>query len=138
MEKTCRECGSPDPESGWVAKGNICKECQRAWAKQHYQDNKQTYLDKAQRNREKYFETHRPWLLNYWIENPCVDCGETDPVVLDFDHRNPDEKLFDISRAFLSQRPWKKILDEINKCDVRCANCHRRRTAKQCNWWMAA
>jgi hypothetical protein len=51
-----------------------------------------------------------------------------DPVVLEFDHLR--DKLFDIGQS-LPYRNWQTILDEIAKCDVLCANCHRRRTAKR-------
>jgi hypothetical protein len=50
--------------------------------------------------------------------------------VLEFDHRNADHKHFDISDA-LFRRKWSEIEAELQLCDVRCANCHRRRTAQQ-------
>ena len=56
----------------------------------------------------------------------CMDCPETDPIVLEFHHRNPDEKLFTIGRA-TGTESVPKLLAEIEKCDVVCANCHRRR-----------
>jgi hypothetical protein len=68
------------------------------------------------------------YLIDYFRSHPCVDCGERDPVVLEFDHLA--EKLFDIGQA-LPYRSWQSILEEIEKCDVVCANCHRRRTAKR-------
>jgi hypothetical protein len=63
--------------------------------------------------------------------HPCVDCGESDPVVLEFDHRDPAAKSFSIGDALGKTWQWEKIAAEIAKCDVRCANCHRRRTARQ-------
>jgi hypothetical protein len=55
----------------------------------------------------------------------CVDCGEHDPVVLDFDHRHDKRG----SVAALAYHCGEATLDrEIAKCDVRCANCHRMRT----------
>jgi hypothetical protein len=68
------------------------------------------------------------WLIEYFRMNPCGDCGETDPIVLEFDHLR--DKSFAIGPQ-LSQRSWQSILDEIDKCDVVCANCHRRRTARR-------
>lgn len=72
-------------------------------------------------------------VFDYLLEHPCVDCGEPDPVVLDFDHRVPGEKSFNICVRRLDTG-WDKIKAEIDKCDVRCANCHRRRTARQFDW----
>jgi hypothetical protein len=68
------------------------------------------------------------YLIEYFRNHPCNDCGETDPVVLEFDHLN--DKSFDIGQA-LPYRNWQSILDEIGKCEVVCANCHRRRTAQR-------
>jgi hypothetical protein len=50
--------------------------------------------------------------------------------VLEFDHLEGEDKSFNIGQA-LSYRNWQSILDEIEKCDVVCANCHRRRTARR-------
>ena len=54
-----------------------------------------------------------------------MDCGESDPLVLEFDHLR--DKSFAISRGW-ADRGWESILREIEKCEVVCANCHRRRT----------
>jgi len=64
----------------------------------------------------------------------CVDCGEGDPVVLQFDHVDPDTKEMAIAEA--TNRGWKveRIAEEILKCVVRCANCHLRKTAAQFGW----
>lgn len=68
------------------------------------------------------------YLLEHFRTHPCTDCGESDPVVLEFDHLR--DKLFDVSAA-LTQRAWPSILAEIAKCEVVCSNCHRRRTARR-------
>ena len=64
--------------------------------------------------------------MNYLSEHRCCDCGETDPVVLEFDHLT--DKSFGIAGG-LRYRNWASVLAEIEKCEVVCANCHRRRTA---------
>lgn len=110
-----------------------CIDCEKEYRRQHYIDNKEKYLVKARRNEEKYRKELLNFLLSYFKENPCVDCGERDPVVLEFDHVR-GEKLTEVSVLMARQHNLKKIKNEISKCDVRCANCHRRRTAKQLGW----
>lgn len=68
----------------------------------------------------------RKYIWNYKLGHPCATCGEADPIVLEFDHRDRKQKLFAISR--MRFRTIEKLKAEIAKCDVRCANCHRRRT----------
>ena len=53
----------------------------------------------------------------------CKKCGERDPLLLQFHHRNPAEKSFRISAALT--RPWGVLLAEIAKCDVLCLSCHK-------------
>jgi hypothetical protein len=72
----------------------------------------------------------KDFISEYFKTHPCVDCGESDPIVLDFDHVR-GEKLYDVSRAVnQGYRLW-KVIQEIEKCEVRCANCHRRITHKR-------
>lgn len=61
----------------------------------------------------------------------CKDCPEKDPVVLDFHHRDPKKKKFIIGWAVQQPLSWGKISKEIAKCDVLCANDHRRREHKR-------
>jgi len=70
----------------------------------------------------------RLYLREYKENLGCLDCGEKYPFfMLDFDHRPGEEKMFNLShlRQFSSME---KVLEEIEKCDVVCANCHRIRT----------
>jgi hypothetical protein len=69
------------------------------------------------------------------IKSKCMDCGISDPRVLEFDHRPEEEKQFDISRSVAgSTRSWKSIEEEINKCDIVCSNCHKIRTMTRGNY----
>ena len=65
----------------------------------------------------------------------CVDCGESDPVVLHFDHRVEGEKAFQIGAGGgagnARGRGMEAVLKEAAKCDLRCANCHTKRTASR-------
>jgi hypothetical protein len=96
--------------------------------RQHYLANKQRYVDQARERKQTQAQRRTAYLLAFFVEHPCIDCGETDPVVLEFDHLS--DKCFDVGQA-LPYRNWEAILAEIRKCDVVCANCHRRRTARR-------
>jgi hypothetical protein len=69
-------------------------------------------------------------VYDYLAKHPCVDCGESDPVVLDFDHVR-GQKFMNVKRMLSGTYSLKRIFEEIEKCDVRCANCHRRATAQR-------
>jgi len=63
----------------------------------------------------------------------CCICGyKLHAVALDFDHLDPSEKDFTIGTKY-THKPWQSILDEIEKCRILCANCHRVETLKQRN-----
>lgn len=111
-----------------------CKECTRKNIKNHYINNRKYYLNKAQkRNLELRTEINN-YILGYLKDHCCIDCGESDPVVLEFDHRDRAKKDAHVS-GFLRAMRLDRVKSEIEKCDVRCANCHRKKTAKEFNWF---
>ena len=110
-----------------------CRLCHAALRRQHYIKNKSDYVRRAIAQVKRRRDENRKQLYRYLSSHPCVDCGETDIVVLEFDHRLPAEKVRDVS-GLAARRVWASVLKEIEKCDVRCVNCHRRRTARQFNW----
>jgi hypothetical protein len=69
------------------------------------------------------------FLLEYLRGQPCVDCGEADPVVLDFDHVG--QKRWGVVQLAGRECSLTALEREIAECEVRCANCHRRRTIVQ-------
>lgn len=71
-------------------------------------------------------------VYQYLSTHPCVDCGEADIVVLEFDHVR-GEKTFGISVGMRLGYAVETIMAEISKCDVRCANCHKKRHARSSN-----
>lgn len=75
----------------------------------------------------------RQFVLDYLKNHPCVDCKESDPIVLEFDHVR-GEKKFNIS-CLINSTNIDILSQEIKKCEVRCANCHKRKTAKQFNYF---
>lgn len=76
----------------------------------------------------------RMFLLTYLQSHPCVDCGESDIVVLEFDHLPHHKKQCTVS-SLLTGASIKRLQAEIDKCEVVCSNCHTRRTANRAGWW---
>jgi hypothetical protein len=131
--KKCYRCGASKSAEHFAwrnkAKGrhdSFCRPCRAAYKKEHYAANRQLYIDRAQKRKQQLALERTVYLIEYFRTHPCVDCGEADPVVLEFDHLR--DKLFSVG-MHLTRRSWQDILDEIEKCQVVCANCHRRRTA---------
>ena len=69
----------------------------------------------------------RAYVHQHLSIHPCVDCGEKDIVVLEFDHVR-GIKEYSINRMLNHNGSLECMIIEIEKCDVRCANCHRRKT----------
>ncbi len=111
-----------------------CRRCkrvqQRAWYGRHQAEQaERTNGKRVQRRRAS-----REKLFAYLQSAACLDCGETHPACLDFDHVR-GEKTMAVSTLVRRGYAWKTIEREILKCDVRCANCHRKRTAREQRWY---
>lgn len=104
------------------------KEDQASAARKHYLENKSKCIERAKLSKIKYKKEVSEFLKEYLLRNPCVDCGEKDIIVLEFDHRKGVDKKFNIGESMKKGYSMKNIQLEIDKCDVRCANCHRRKT----------
>lgn len=66
----------------------------------------------------------RAKVREYKVSRGCADCGIKHPAVLAFHHRDPHTKRFCIRDAVASKIPWLLVADEMEQCDVLCANCH--------------
>jgi len=133
--RRCGRCGELKPidQFAWRRRrrrqrDNMCAPCRSAYGREHYLANRQRYIDAEARRKRARVERRTRWLIKFFDSHPCVDCGEPDPIVLEFDHLR--DKRFEVMKQFAS-RNWQEILDEIEKCDAVCANCHRRRTARR-------
>jgi hypothetical protein len=144
--KTCKECKVEKDiqEFPWKnkAKGirvGRCNICHNKWYKAYFSktDNKKKQIERVNSVNKKQIEKAREYVYEYLVKNPCVDCGEKNPIVLEFDHRETLEKAFSICSALSSHSyvSMELLVSEIEKCDIRCANCHRIKTAKQQNYW---
>ena len=105
----------------------VCKSCKAEYDKKFYNKNPKAYY---QKNRKHH--TKKRYFIQRFkkIHGKCVDCGITDWRVLEFDHIKGDKK-FNIGEY---QRFGMELLkEEIRKCEVRCANCHRIKTMERLN-----
>ncbi len=138
--KKCSKCKKEKPIEEFNFKNKAkkirqrsCRQCTRLEIRNHYYRNKEYYLKKTKERNTKKREEVKRFILDFLLKHPCVDCGENNPVVLDFDHR--DDKIASVSDFVKKRSSLKIIQKEISKCEVRCANCHRRKTAKDFNWY---
>ncbi len=140
--KVCSRCRLRLPSQSFSTRSNIentltsyCKECAKVYCRIHYQANKLEHNRRRYLNQLRYARENRARLREYLSAKRCVDCGEDDPLVLDCDHVR-GSKEFNIANG-ISQYCWKRIELELAKCDVRCSNCHRRKTARERQWFKA-
>lgn len=118
-----------------------CKDCYRDYRKtysaEHYQKYGDAYRARATIRRLKIKRALQIHLMEYMVDKSCIVCGEHDIRVLEFDHLDPKLKSFSIARAVTDGLKWDIILDEINKCQILCSNCHKKKTAIQYGWFKA-
>jgi 5-methylcytosine-specific restriction endonuclease McrA len=107
------------------------KAYQKKYQKDYYAQNAEAVKARMRQSNKLKREERKLFLLEYLLVNPCVDCGETDLVVLEFDHTRGTKSA---NITALLTASMTKLLEELNKCDVVCANCHTRRTAKRAGW----
>ena len=109
---------------------------QKRAARKHYLENKALYVKRAKVGKKKSIARNREFLLQYLLRHPCIDCREDNPIVLEFDHKKELIKLGNLSNMMMNGVSINKLQLELEKCDVRCANCHRIKTAKEEDWWI--
>ena len=113
---------------------HLCRVCAREASRAYYVRNPSPYKARAAANNARFRARNREKLREYLAASKCADCGIGDFEVLEFDHRDPKEKRYEVSNLAQGAGSWAAILKEIAKCDVVCANCHRRRTARHFGW----
>lgn len=132
--KHCAKCEADLPLDAFTKNrakkdglNHACRVCHSGYTKAHYVANKAYYVAKARRNSAPVRKLIVEFLA--WLKDvPCADCNKKFPsVCMDFDHVR-GVKTLNLSRA---QHNWwiiEQIQEEVMKCEVVCANCHRLRT----------
>lgn len=134
MKITCTKCGDTKPENEFHWKNKklgkrclFCRDCKKEIQKQYYNANKEAYLAKIMETRRIRKSKALQLAKEYLEIHPCVDCGEADIRKLEFDH------VFGVKRLAVCQMiqegySWDAISQEIDKCEIRCGNCHMIKT----------
>lgn len=104
-----------------------CKICDNSRSTAYHHKNKENLLPKIYARKLKRIIRNKEYINNYFSTHHCIDCDEKDVRVLDFDHVR-GVKEAGISRMATDGVNLQKIILEIEKCEVRCANCHRKKT----------
>jgi hypothetical protein len=109
---------------------HYCKGCATSiaseWRKKNEQKHAQNRKNAATRNQDKLWQV--------LSDAECVDCKIKDPYVLQFDHKDQLTKTCNIA-VMTWNFSWERIQEEIDKCEVRCANCHQKKSAFQLGLW---
>lgn len=134
--KLCRGCGSLRTPEQFALKDSRtgqrhsqCRECGRRRSREHYRANRVAYIARNRRNSLLLRRRNADVVYEYLLRHPCTSCAESDPVVLEFNHRDPRSKIANVSDLVRSGCSIERLLDEIAKCDVVCANCHQQLTS---------
>jgi len=137
--KLCKKCGLEKPSTNdyfslcWNRKDGFypyCKDCVNKRNRERHKNGNITYKTKIKKQRLALISRNQEYIFGYLSQKSCIDCGENRLGVLEFDHVR-GEKKYSLCEMAHNSISLKKIIEEISKCEVRCANCHRLKTNNQ-------
>jgi hypothetical protein len=139
--KQCAHCKEekPDSEFAWNNKllgrrQKHCRACMKMFNRQSYERRDEKRKREVQENRKRRVMEVQQYVWDYLSVHPCVRCGESDPRVLEFVHIKGN-KFQSISKMISDGHTIRSVKKEIAKCQVLCANCHRKKTIKERGWF---
>ena len=100
-----------------------------------YSENKDSAFKARIKYKKEIRQIKRDFVIEYLSTHPCIDCGEDDILVLEFDHVG--KKNFTIGQTWQLGHSLETLKKEIELCEVCCANCHKKKTANQLGWFKA-
>lgn len=136
--KKCGKCRK-DLELSQFSFRNKSKDVRMSWCKlcvksyDRERQNSKIYLDRKYELVKARQEIAREYIWRILSGNSCKDCGNENPIVLQFDHIDPKEKSYNVSEML--NNSLQMIQEEIDKCEIRCANCHTVKTFTQFGFW---
>jgi hypothetical protein len=132
--KTCNKCKIEKSLDNFPPRkssvGPYCLDCKKEYDREYYNKTSDKRKSYKKKNNKVIRKRNLEYIRNFLKDKSCIDCDESDIIVLEFDHR--ENKEYNISE--MAYYSLEKIKKEIEKCDIRCANCHRRKTFKQFGW----
>ena len=132
MTKLCSKCGVVKDEEDFAKSKKKdgrqvwCRSCRKKYDRARYYARDGVEKERQTVKNRRISQRNRDYVWQYRSTHPCVDCGEDDPVVLQFDHVR-GEKRFALALACGHRYSLETIQEEIEKCEIRCANCHLKR-----------
>ncbi len=138
--KVCTKCKDEKDEEFFFFKNKVknirrtyCNECEKESKNAYYKKNSERISINIVKAKKERVRIAQEFVVEYLKTHPCVDCTESDIIVLDFDHLSDKKKS--VSTMVCDGLALETIKKEIDKCEVRCANCHRRKTSKQFGYY---
>ena len=127
-QRRCSRCDRSLPLSSFNRDQWWCRECFR----HYYRERAEHHRQRANALKRRRVAEAQAFVLDVLRRAPCADCGERDPVVLEFDHVGP--KQAHVATLVMHGVRLPRLAGEIERCEVVCACCHRRRTARRAGW----
>ena len=108
----------------------VCANCHRVRTRDRGRITASTDATRELERKRRYWRSQLR-MLERLKRRPCADCGGVFPgCAMDFDHRDPAQKRYTVSRM-VGRAGTARIMAEVAKCDIVCANCHRDRTHRR-------
>jgi hypothetical protein len=139
--KKCDHCKKlkDEEEFNWKFKSlgvrhKTCRECMHGFNKTYFEGPaKEKHLQQVNERKQEARQYARDYVMNYLQTHPCSRCGESDVRVLEFHHVG--EKDLAVAAMVSGGFSVERIQAEIDKCEVLCANCHRKLTTDERGWF---
>lgn len=136
LTKTCSKCKQTRSVTSFRKRkanqdgyNGFCKLCHSDYEKNHYSNQSEIIKQQRRTSNKSYADRNRAYILQYKLNHGCKYCPEKEPCCLDFHHLDSKTKLACVSQL-VNGFSIDKLIAEIDKCDVVCANCHRKITNK--------
>lgn len=119
QKRSCRICTTARIKERWATEPDL-----KVKNRNHMREWRSANRERDRSNWTNLRKKKKIWLDEQKVTG-CINCPEKDPACLDFHHRDPQHKKANLSEA-IAQWSIERLQNEVNKCDILCANCHRK------------